>query len=158
MSDVFSKSKRSEVMSRISGRGNKATEIEFLKLLRRHRVSGWRRHLQVALPAPMAGCRKNLKRRLQVKPDFVFRRLRIAVFIDGCFWHGCPIHGTKPSENAEFWRTKLVDNQERDRYVTKALRRQKWTVLRFWEHQLRQGDRLMVRLRRSFARTALSLP
>jgi DNA mismatch endonuclease (patch repair protein) len=106
----------------------------------------------------MAGSPQNLKRRSQVKPDFVFLHLRIAVFIDGCFWHGCPIHATKPSGNAEFWRTKLSDNQARDRYVTKALRKQKWIVLRFWEHQLSQGDRLMVRLRRSFARTTLSLP
>jgi DNA mismatch endonuclease (patch repair protein) len=154
MSDVFSKAKRSDVMSRISGRGNKATEIEFLKLLRRHRVSGWRRHLPVALATPIAGSRQNVKRRSQVKPDFVFRRLRIAVFIDGCFWHGCPIHGTKPSANAEFWRNKLVDNQARDRYVTKALRRQKWTVLRFWEHQLSQGGRVMARLQLCFARAA----
>ena len=98
------------------------------------------------------------KKRLRVKPDFVFRSARVAVFIDGCFWHGCPLHGTKPAANAQFWRNKLVDNQARDRYVTTALRRKKWTVLRFWEHQLRQGDRLMSRLRRSFVRSARGMP
>jgi DNA mismatch endonuclease (patch repair protein) len=154
MSDVFSKAKRSEVMSLIRSRGNKATEGAFMKLLRCHKISGWRRHTSVRLTArgTMDG-----GRRASVKPDFVFRGPRVAVFIDGCFWHGCPLHGTKPVGNAVFWREKLAINRARDRFVTKSLRRSRWTVLRIWEHQLRQGDRLMAGLKkRGLARMPLA--
>ena len=142
MSDVFSKAKRSEVMSLIRSRGNKATEVAFMKLLRSHRISGWRRHMPLRLG--QTGTADDGKRRQFVKPDFVFRGPRVAVFIDGCFWHGCPLHGTKPAGNADFWHTKLAMNRARDRLVTKTLRRQEWTVLRLWEHQLRHGDRVMA--------------
>lgn len=149
MSDVFSKAKRSEVMSLIRSRGNKATELEFMKLLRRHHISGWRRHLSLKLGETGMARRGCGKRRRLVKPDFVFRGPRVAVFIDGCFWHGCPLHGTKPAGNSEFWRKKLTENRVRDRRVTMALRSQRWKVLRVWEHQLRGGDRLVKRVKRS---------
>jgi len=152
MSDLFSTEKRSEVMARIRSRGNKATEIEFLKLLRHHRISGWRRHQSVKLAKPIDGREKPVKHRPQVKPDFVFHRQRVAVFIDGCFWHGCPRHGTKPRGNAEFWLAKLSENKKRDRYVNKMLRRQKWTVMRFWEHQLSHGDLQLKKLKRTVSR------
>jgi DNA mismatch endonuclease (patch repair protein) len=154
MTDIFSKSKRSEVMARIRSRGNEATELSFAKLLRAQGITGWRRHLAIKLPSD--GGPEGKSR--QVRPDFVFKDRRVAVFIDGCFWHGCPLHGTKPAGNAEFWRAKLTSNRARDRFVTKALRRQQWMVLRFWEHQLRQGDRLMMRLRRSFACPGRDMP
>src|SRR6266403_1129878 len=110
MSDVFAKSKRSEVMARIRSRDNKGTEIRFLTLLRRHRISGWRRHWPIGLPAPpLHEVQKHSKRLPRVKPDFVFRGLRVAVFIDGCFWHGCPLHATKPQSNPEFWQSKLTN-------------------------------------------------
>jgi DNA mismatch endonuclease (patch repair protein) len=146
MSDVFSKAKRSEVMSLIRSRGNKATEMAFMKLLRYHKISGWRRHIPVRLN--QTGTADGGRGRPFVKPDFVFRGPRVAVFIDGCFWHGCRVHGTKPAGNAEFWREKLAVNRARDRFVTKMLRRQRWTVLRLWEHQLRHGDRAIARLRK----------
>src|ERR1700683_4200333 len=110
MSDVFSITKRSEVMSLIRSRGNKETEIAFMNLLRRHRISGWRRHLPLTLEQTVSRGKNSWNWRPQVKPDFVFKRNRIAVFIDGCFWHGCPHHGTKPAGNAEFWRAKLTNN------------------------------------------------
>jgi DNA mismatch endonuclease (patch repair protein) len=154
MSDVFSKSKRSEVMSLIRSRGNKATEVAFMKLLRSHRISGWRRHMSLRLKETG---KADGGRRPFVKPDFVFRRPRIAVFIDGCFWHGCRLHGTNPARNAEFWHAKLATNKARDQFVTKSLRRSRWTVLRIWEHQLRQGDRLMAGLKkRGLARMPLA--
>jgi DNA mismatch endonuclease (patch repair protein) len=146
MVDVFSKAKRSEVMARIRSRNNKATELAFMTLLRSHRITGWRRHLPIMLPKSSKEDRD--RRRRQVKPDFVFRARRLAVFIDGCFWHGCPIHGTKPSANKEFWRNKLRANRARDRFVDQALRQKEWTVLRFWEHQLRRGNWVMTKLRR----------
>ena len=156
MSDVFSKAKRSDVMSLIRSRGNKATEVAFMKLLRHHKISGWRRHIPLRLKH--AGTAVDGRRRSFVKPDFVFRGPRVAVFIDGCFWHGCPLHGTKPTGNAEFWHEKLAENRARDRFVTTMLRRRKWAVFRIWEHQLKQGDRLMMRLQHSFARPAFDLP
>ncbi|MEW6301828.1 MAG: hypothetical protein AB1705_00040 [Verrucomicrobiota bacterium] len=82
-----------------------------------------------------------------VRPDFVFPKLRVAVFVDGCFWHGCPLHATKPRSNAAFWRKKLASNQARDRLVTRTLRRRGWRVLRIWEHDLarkRQGRLLRI--------------
>ena len=68
------------------------------------------------------------------RADVVFTRARIAVFVDGCFWHGCPEHATHPARNAEWWATKLARNVERDRETDEHLRATGWTVLRFWEH------------------------
>jgi DNA mismatch endonuclease (patch repair protein) len=146
MADVFTKSKRSEVMSRIRGRGNKDTELALAMLMRRHRISGWRRN------RPVFG-----------KPDFIFPKLRLAVFVDGCFWHGCPRHATKPHHNAAFWRKKLAGNKARDRLVTRTLRRADWRVLRIWEHELTrqkaegrmrnaESSRLVQRIRLALAR------
>jgi len=85
-----------------------------------------------------------------VKADFVFPKLKVAVFVDGCFWHGCPKHATKPRNNAAFWRKKLAANQTRDRQVNRTLRAAGWQVLRIWEHELakRNGCQLVARLRR----------
>ncbi|MEV8393956.1 MULTISPECIES: very short patch repair endonuclease [unclassified Streptomyces] len=67
--------------------------------------------------------------------DIVFGPAKVAVFLDGCFWHGCPQHATQPKANAEWWRTKLDKNMARDMETTKHLEAQGWTVLRFWEHE-----------------------
>ncbi|MET8025079.1 very short patch repair endonuclease [Streptomyces avermitilis] len=67
--------------------------------------------------------------------DIVFGKAKIAIFMDGCFWHGCPQHATQPKANAEWWRTKLDKNMARDRETTDHLRSAGWTVLRFWEHE-----------------------
>lgn len=67
--------------------------------------------------------------------DVAFSGLRVAVFVDGCFWHGCPLHGTWPKENAEFWRSKIVANQERDRDTDERLRADGWKVVRIWAHE-----------------------
>ena len=69
-----------------------------------------------------------------VRPDIVFTRQRVAVFVDGCFWHCCPDHGRIPSSNAWYWAEKLAKNELRDRVVSTALAADGWTVLRFWEH------------------------
>lgn len=121
MPDVFTKSKRSEVMSRIRSRGNKDTELELVKVFRASGITGWRRH------QPVFG-----------KPDFVFRKLRLAVFVDGCFWHGCPQHATEPRTNAAFWRRKFAANKARDLLVNRTLRKSGWRVVRIWEHELKQ--------------------
>jgi len=121
-------------MSRIRGSGNKETELKLIKIFGLHGVTGWRRK------APVFG-----------KPDFVFPTLRLAVFVDGCFWHACPVHATQPKTNAEFWQTKIARNQARDKLVTRTLRRAGWRVLRIWEHELtrKHAKRLASRLRRA---------
>ncbi len=69
-----------------------------------------------------------------VRPDIVFPARRIAVYIDGCFWHGCPTHGTRSATNRRYWDEKIAANQARDARITAALEADGWTVLRFWEH------------------------
>jgi len=71
-------------------------------------------------------------------PDFALRRLKIAVFVDGCFWHGCPQHGTMPKTNKAFWAAKIRRNRQRDRQVDRLLKRLGWSVIRVWEHEVRQ--------------------
>ena len=145
MADVFSKAKRSEVMSRIRSRGNAATELALAKLLRRNKINGWRRHLLVQSP-------KSNVQSFKVRPDFVFRRARLAVFVDGCFWHGCPKHGTQPKGNAAFWRKKISRNQTRDKLVNRTLRSAKWRVIRIWECTLqKRPDSCPQRIRRILA-------
>ncbi len=117
--DVFTKAKRSEVMSKIRGKGNKATEVALAKLFRANGITGWRRHY------PIVG-----------RPDFAFPKEKMAVFVDGCFWHGCSKHGVQPKDNKEFWLTKLAANKARDRKVNRLLRAKGWRVLRIWEHDL----------------------
>jgi len=70
----------------------------------------------------------------RVRPDIVFGPAKLAVFVDGCFWHRCPEHGQVPAANREYWAPKLARNVERDREVDEALRAAGWAVLRFWEH------------------------
>lgn len=132
MADVWTKKKRSEVMSLVRSRGNKDTEMVFLRLLRQNGFVGWRRHTD-----------------LFGKPDFVFRIQRLAIFVDGCFWHGCPKHGRRPKSNLAFWMKKLSANKKRDRLVTLYLRANGWRVMRIWEHDLlrRNQSRLISRIR-----------
>ena len=127
--DVFSESKRSEVMSRIRGRGNKDTELRLMAIFRGFRITGWRRH------QPVFG-----------KPDFIFRHQRVAIFVDGCFWHGCPKHATFPATRRAFWLAKFARNKARDRLVTRTLRKNGWRVLRIWEHELRKPERVLQRV------------
>jgi len=120
-------------MSLIRSHGNKATELELAKIFRANRITGWQRN------QPVFG-----------KPDFVFRKQRVAVFVDGCFWHGCPQHATEPRTNAAFWRRKFAANKARDLLVNRTLRKSGWRVLRIWEHELRPHfrTRCVKRLRR----------
>lgn len=75
-----------------------------------------------------------------IRPDIVFPRARLAVFIDGCFWHGCPEHGRRPEvKNGHYWGPKITGNAERDQRQTQALAEAGWTVIRFWEHEPPHG-------------------
>jgi DNA mismatch endonuclease, patch repair protein len=71
----------------------------------------------------------------RVRPDLVFGPARVAVFVDGCFWHRCPIHATHPAANAAYWQAKFDRNVERDRADDAALKEAGWTVVRVWEHE-----------------------
>lgn len=129
MPDVFTKAKRSEVMSRIRGQGNKDTELALVKLFRQYGITGWRRNQNVF-----------------GKPDFLFRRNRLALFVDGCFWHGCPRCYQRPKSNRKFWDAKIACNKARDRQVNRTLRSANWRVVRIWEHELvRKNEMKLVR-------------
>jgi DNA mismatch endonuclease (patch repair protein) len=127
--DIFSKAKRSAIMSVIRSNGNQTTELRLAALFRIHRVTGWRR--KQALPG---------------KPDFVFHRQRVVIFVDGCFWHGCPSHRRSPVQNAGYWTVKHARNRRRDIAVTKALSARGWRVMRIWEHSLRNERRVITRI------------
>ncbi|MFT3868055.1 MAG: very short patch repair endonuclease [Nibricoccus sp.] len=133
MPDVFTKTKRSAVMGRIRGKGNKDTELRLVVVFRVNEITGWRRGSK-----------------LIGRPDFVFPKLKLAVFVDGCFWHGCPKHATWPKQNEAFWTTKILGNIQRDRRVDRTLRKAGWRVLRIWEHELTKKNtpRLVKRLLR----------
>jgi len=133
MCDVFTKRKRSQVMSKIRSTGNVSTEQVFARELRSRRISGWRKHL--SLPG---------------KPDFTFLKNQVCVFLHGCFWHGCPNCYRPPSGNSKYWRKKLESNQARDRRVVRQLRKARWSVLTLWECQLTKGkiNKTMAKLER----------
>lgn len=107
-------------MSR-QARRDTAPEVAVRKLLH---ASGYRYRLNERVP--------HMPRRTI---DIAFTRAKVAVFLDGCFWHGCPDHATRPKSNAEWWRQKLDKNMARDAETTAHLVSEGWTVLRFWEHQ-----------------------
>ena len=150
MSDVFTKAKRSEVMARIRSRGNRDTELALARLLRRHGITGWRRHVPILGRAalrrgPDFGAARQHRPTVRVRPDFVFRAARAVIFVDGCFWHRCPRHATQPKNNRAFWRKKLAGNQQRDRRVHRALRRAGWRVVRIWECELAKRPEVWIR-------------
>ena len=134
MADVFSKKKRSQVMAAIRSKGNKDTELKLAAILRTQGVKGWRRN------HPALG-----------KPDFVFLKQRLAVFVDGCFWHGCRWHCRMPKSRKDFWTPKIARNKARDRKVGRLLRKRRWRVVRFWEHSLSQPIEVAAKLRAMLA-------
>jgi len=127
--DILTKAKRSWVMSRIKSRENDKTEVRLAKLLKAEGIRGWRRHL------PIPG-----------RPDFSFRKHKVAVFVDGCFWHGCPRCFRLPKQNRAFWKAKIEGNRKRDRSVNGRLRMLGWKVLRIRECQLKKPERVVGRV------------
>ena|SRR6185369_2324217 len=90
---------------------------------------------------------------LRSRADILFGPARVAVYVDGCFWHSCPQHGTRPKANSEWWKRKLDRNQERDRETDRVLREHGWTVLRIWEHEdpVAAADRVEATVRARLA-------
>lgn len=136
MPDVFDTKKRSDVMSRIRGKGNKTTELALASAFRKAGIRGWRRHVVIKLQLRPRVAKRLCKAYLVVRPDFVFKREKVAVFVDGCFWHRCPVHSKIPENNRGFWEQKLLRNVERDQLVDRELKMCGWRVARFWEHDL----------------------
>lgn len=128
----MSKESRSFTMSRIRSKGNASTEMKMVELLRKNQITGWRR--QFNLPG---------------RPDFVFPKKRLALFIDGCFWHGCPKCKLIPKTNIEYWAKKIRGNRERDKTIKKQLEQKRWTVIRIWEHQLENSQWTVRKIRKA---------
>jgi DNA mismatch endonuclease (patch repair protein) len=101
--------------------------LRLIAIFRAHGITGWRRH------RPLFG-----------KPDFIFPQQRLAVFVDGCFWHGCPRCYARPKSNRKLWDTKIAVNRARDRKVNRTLRRDGWNVVRIWEHALTKRGEVQV--------------
>jgi DNA mismatch endonuclease (patch repair protein) len=127
--DSLTKEQRSKLMSRIRSRGNKRTELVFAAILRAYKITGWRRHQ--SLPGT---------------PDFIFRCERVAVFVDGCFWHGCSSHCRMPKSRKDYWNPKIERNKQRDRDIRKILLSLGWRVCRVWEHSLKKPEHVVSRL------------
>jgi len=120
MSDIFDKKTRSEVMRRVKASGNESTEIRLIRLFEKNEITGWRRNY------PVKG-----------HPDFVFLENKVAVFVDGCFWHGHDCRNTRPDDNKEYWQEKRERNIQHDKEVTALFEARGWTVLRIWECELK---------------------
>jgi DNA mismatch endonuclease (patch repair protein) len=141
VADIYDPFKRSLVMSHVRSTGNVSTELRLIRLFRRFSMTGWRRG-----------------QRLLGRPDFVFPKNRLVVFVDGCFWHGCPraMHGPAPKTRAEWWATKIAKTRMRDKRVTRSLRKDGWRVIRVRECQLaRNEDRIARRLQLALRKRGL---
>lgn len=114
-------------MAAVRSRGNKATELILVSQFRAAKLKGWRRH------ADIPG-----------RPDFVFPKQRLAIFVDGCFWHGCAKHCRMPASNKKYWNAKIARNMARDRSIRALLRANGWQVVRIWEHQLKSRPTAIV--------------
>lgn len=123
MSDIFDKEKRSEVMRAVKSKNTKSTELKMMKLFKEYHITGWRRTY------PLVG-----------HPDFVFPKKRIAIFVDGCFWHGHNCRNISPETNADYWVKKRKYNMKHDFEVTTKLENQNWRVIRIWECEFKKNN------------------
>ncbi len=124
MSDVFEKSKRSEIMKKVRSNNNKSTELKLIEIFKENNIHGWRRNYKV-----------------KGHPDFVFLDKRIAVFVDGCFWHGHDCRNTRPKDNEDYWAKKRERNIKHDKEITEYFEKRGWTVIRIWECELKLKNR-----------------
>ena len=130
--DVFTKEQRSKVMRSVKSSSNKSTEMELIRLFKANHIKGWRRNYKVF-----------------GRPDFVFIKTKLAIFVDGCFWHGHNCRNITPSSNKEYWQKKINKNKERDRNVNSHLSKQGWHVERIWECSLKkQSSEVIGKIKR----------
>ena len=129
---MFGDLSRSELMSRVRSTGNQTTERQLARLLRKAGLTGWRRH------QPFPG-----------RPDFVWSKKKVAVFVDGCFWHGHNCRNLSSKTNEKAWRDKIERTQTRDRRANRLLRQLGWKVIRIWECRLTKvPDQCLLRIQR----------
>lgn len=126
--DRVDKKTRSRIMAAVRSRGNKSTERMLRAMMIRGGLKGW----------------KVCASEIEGRPDFAFAAERVAIFVDGCHWHGCPKCYRAPASNAAYWSTKVSRNRSRDKIVSSKLRRSGWRVLRFWEHELRASSKRII--------------
>lgn len=119
--DTISREERSKLMSRVRSSGNKSTELLLIQKFRKLHIKGWRRNQDVF-----------------GHPDFVFPKKKIAIFVDGDFWHGHPSRGRIPKSNTTFWKAKINGNKIRDRKVNRKLKKAGWKVIRIWESEIEE--------------------
>ena len=130
---------RSANMRAIRSAGNKSTEARLKALFREHGIHGWRLH-----PPDLLG-----------RPDVLIRGARVVIFLDGCFWHGCPRCGHIPRTNAAYWKAKIGRNKARDAVVTSTLRKEGFHVIRLWECDLKSRPKVCIRrIQRTLQKTA----
>jgi DNA mismatch endonuclease (patch repair protein) len=127
MVDVLTPEQRKYNMSLIRSK-NTGPEVKLRKLLWSDGIKGYRIHFK-----------------LLGKPDIVFTKKKIAIFVDGCFWHKCPVCFQEPETRKEFWMKKIQSNIERDRRVDEHLKREGWEVIRIWEHEIKKNPDLSVK-------------
>lgn len=120
MADTFTKEQRTEIMRKVKSSHNKSTELKLIQFFKDNKIRGWRRNYK-----------------LIGKPDIVFPKQRVIVFLDGCFWHGHNCRNTKPKDNEDYWTLKIARNKERDLKVTQVLVSKNWNVIRIWECELK---------------------
>lgn len=123
MADVFDKSKRSEIMKKVRSKKNKSTELKLIELFKENNIHGWRRNYNV-----------------KGHPDFVFLDKRIAIFVDGCFWHGHDCRNTRPKDNEDYWTMKRERNMKHDKEITEYYEGRGWTVIRIWECEFKRQN------------------
>ena len=123
MADVFDAEKRSDIMRHVRSKENKSTELKLIEIFKSLGIKGWRRNYSVV-----------------GHPDFVFPKRRVAIFVDGCFWHGHDCRNTRPADNAEYWQKKRQRNVEHDQLVTAMFEQRGWTVIRIWECELKKKN------------------
>ena len=135
MADIFNDEKRSDIMRRVKSKENKSTELRLIEIFKQNGIVGWRRNY------PVKG-----------HPDFVFPKKKIAVFVDGCFWHGHDCRNIRPADHQEYWNKKIERNIKHDKEVTDMFESSGWKVLRIWECELKKKNQneLYERLRGNF--------
>ncbi len=129
MPDIFSKEQRSRIMRQIKSNRNKSTELKLIKYFKEQKVIGWRRNYK-----------------LFGRPDFVFPHKRVALFVDGCFWHGHDCRNTKPQDNKDYWAEKIERNKNRDKAVTSSLIAKNWSVIRIWECEFKDKSTIDTKI------------
>ena len=128
MADTFDKDKRSAIMKSVKSSGNKSTELRLIAFFKANSVTGWKRKY------PVKG-----------HPDCVFMEKRIAVFVDGCFWHGHDCRNTRPKQNEDYWSKKRIRNIAHDQEVSVIFVKRGWTVIRIWECELKKKNEELLR-------------